>query len=69
MDDATGAVAAEGRAELSKASDDLTEDAYKKNYNGVDVYVMDFSGLSDPGTYRVCVEGVGCSYPFEIGEG
>jgi endoglucanase len=44
------------------------EDAYEKDYAGTNVYVMDFSRLEEPGTYRVCVEGVGCSYPFEIGE-
>ena len=58
----------EGQVVLSKAADDKTEDAYKRNYNGTDVYLMDFSPLQQPGTYRVCVEGIGCSYPFEIGK-
>jgi endoglucanase len=44
------------------------EDAYKRNYSGVDVWMMDFSGLRTPGAYRVCVDGLGCSYPFEIAE-
>ncbi len=38
------------------------------NYSFTDVYPLDFSawqGASE-GTYRVCVEDVGCSYPFEI---
>ncbi len=68
LDDGTGRVALTGQVKLSKAADDNTEDAYKKNYNGTDVYEMDFSALSTPGTYRVCVEGVGCSYPFEIAD-
>ena len=29
---------------------------------------MDFSAVQAPGTYRVCVAGIGCSYPFEITE-
>jgi len=31
-----------------------------------DVYRVDFSDFRRPGAYRVCVEGTGCSYPFEI---
>jgi endoglucanase len=34
---------------------------------GADVWEMDFSELTQPGTYRVSVDGVGCSFPFEIG--
>lgn len=37
-----------------------------KNYAKTAVYRMDFSGFATPGTYRVSVDGVGCSYPFEI---
>ena len=44
------------------------EDAYKRNYSGVDVWIMDFSALKKPGTYRVCVDGLGCSYPFVIAD-
>jgi len=66
LDDATGEATFEGKIRLSKAADDRTEDAHKRNYNGTDVYEMDFSPLDKPGRYRVYVEGVGCSYPFEI---
>ena len=45
-----------------------SEDARDRNYNQADVYGMDLSGLDTPGTYRVVVKGVGCSYPFEIGD-
>ncbi len=41
-------------------------DPYKRDYNGTDVHEMDFSSLTEPGEYRVCVEGVGCGYPFRI---
>jgi endoglucanase len=38
------------------------------NWAKVNVYEADFSSLDRPGRYRVFVEGVGCSYPFEIRE-
>lgn len=39
------------------------------NYTEADVFRLDFSSLDEPGRYFVQVEGVGCSYPFEIREG
>lgn len=36
------------------------------NYNGTDVFVLDFSSVTEPGRYRVCVEAVGCSITFDI---
>lgn len=39
-----------------------------KNHNLTSVYKMSFDGLTAPGRYRLQVEGIGCSYPFEIGE-
>ena len=62
----TGRAVLEGTLQLAKAGSDTSEDAYRKNYAGVDVYEADFSAWRQPGTYRVSVEGVGCSYPFEI---
>jgi len=64
----TGRSVFTGTVSLAKAGDDMTEDAYGNNFNKTDVYEMDFSSLATPGTYRVSVEGVGCSYPFEIAE-
>jgi endoglucanase len=55
-----------GTARLSKPATAKDEDAYKRNFNRADVYEMDFSALNRPGEYRVCVDGVGCSYPFRI---
>ncbi|MBP7936279.1 MAG: hypothetical protein KA354_16685, partial [Phycisphaerae bacterium] len=66
LDDATGQSVFEGTATLSKAASVKDEDAYKKNYNGTDVYALDFTPLDKPGKYRVCVAGLGCSYPFAI---
>ena len=63
-----GQAVAKGRTRLSKAAADKTEDAYKRNYNGTDVFEMDFSQVREPGEYVVAVEGVGCSYPFPIAE-
>ena len=58
-----------GEVKLSKSASDKNEDAYNRNFNGTDVYIMDFSRPERPGGYRVYVDGVGCSYPFEIVEG
>ncbi len=68
VEDATGITVFESAATLAKAAYDKNEDAYKKNYNGTDVYEMDFTALEKPGRYRVCINAIGCSYPFEIGE-
>lgn len=51
----------------AKSATQRNEDAYARNYNGTDVYSFDFTGLDQPGTYRIYVEGIGCSYPFTIG--
>ncbi len=66
LDQGTGQAVYEGKTTLSKAAKDATEDPYNRNYNGTDVYEMDFASLSRPGLYRVSVPGVGCSYPFRI---
>jgi endoglucanase len=36
------------------------------NLTGSDVWNIDFSGFAQPGTYRIAVEGIGCSENFEI---
>ena len=38
-----------------------------ENFNGTEVARLDFSSFKTPGRYRVVVEGIGSSYPFEIG--
>lgn len=38
----------------------------KKNFSKTPIYRMDFSSFKTLGTYRLFVDGVGCSYPFEI---
>ena len=66
LEKSTARVVFKGMTALSKAAADKTEDAYQKNYNGTDVFQMDFTGLNQPGNYVVSVKGIGCSYPFEI---
>lgn len=36
------------------------------NLVGAEVYECDFSALTIPGTYRLCVDGIGCSFAFEL---
>lgn len=42
------------------------EDDRGKNHSNTPIYEMDFSALSKPGRYVLVVEGIGCSYPFDI---
>lgn len=44
------------------------EDPRGQNYNGTTVYAMAFDELDQPGDYRLCVETVGCSQSFPIGD-
>lgn len=37
------------------------------NYTNADVWECDFSTLATPGEYIIAVDGIGCSFPFEIG--
>ncbi|MEZ5321084.1 MAG: glycoside hydrolase family 9 protein [Microthrixaceae bacterium] len=38
----------------------------KGDLTGLDTWRMDFGGLTAAGRFRVCVEGIGCSYPFSV---
>lgn len=66
MDETTDESVYQGKTELSVAQS-VAEDVRDRNYNGTDVYRMDFSEFDQTGQYRLCVEQVGCSFPFEIG--
>ena len=66
IDHKSTAVSFKGEVTLAKRAGETNEDVHGKNFNGVNVYAMDFTGLRKTGTYRVCVEGGGCSYPFDI---
>ncbi len=67
IDSATGQKVYQGDIQLSKVQYE-NEDKRKRNYNGTDVYLMDFSDFQQMGKYQVLVEGVGTSFPFEIGQ-
>lgn len=49
------------------AADKVEKMYSERNFNGTDVSPMDFSSFKTPGNYKLVVDGIGCSYPFEIG--
>ncbi|MBN2450797.1 MAG: glycoside hydrolase family 9 protein [Lentisphaeria bacterium] len=61
VDDKTGGVVFSGKATLAKRADE------QGNKTRADIHELDFSAFRTPGTYRVSLDGVGCSFPFEIG--
>jgi len=68
LDDATGRGVYAGEIQQVLAAD--AQESFKegRNYARTNVYAMDFSAFDQPGRYRVVVEGVGCSYPFQIAD-
>lgn len=68
LDDATGKPVFSGRAQLLVAADAKETFKAGRNYSKTDVLGLDFSRFKAPGRYRVMVEGIGCSYPFEIAD-
>ncbi|NEO83474.1 MAG: hypothetical protein F6J87_04325 [Spirulina sp. SIO3F2] len=65
VNDRNNKVVYRGKAQLNKLAD-APEDARDRNYTHADVYALRFDRLQQPGRYRVCVAGVGCSDPFRI---
>ncbi|MBK1876878.1 glycoside hydrolase family 9 protein [Pelagicoccus mobilis] len=43
-----------------------TDETPNQNFLGADVYECDFSGFTGTGKFRLAVEGIGCSFDFEI---
>ena len=68
VEDGSGKIVYSGKAILAKAADAPEAMWKSQNFNLTSVYRLDFSDFKTPGTYRVCVEGIGCSYPFAIGD-
>ncbi|HPD14057.1 MAG TPA: glycoside hydrolase family 9 protein [Planctomycetota bacterium] len=68
LDDGTGRAVFDGAAKLLKGADE--KEAFKagRNYSKTDVLGLDFSSFKTSGRYRLYVEDVGCSYPFEIAD-
>ena len=71
LDDASGAEVYAGpvRFRLPKTARETEQpgDTPGGNFLGADVWECDFTALTKPGRYRVAVEGVGCSFPFDLG--
>ncbi len=65
--EATGKSVYTGRVGEAWASDKPEKMHTTRNFNGTSVAPLDFSDFHTPGRYRLVVDGVGCSYPFEIG--
>ena len=70
LDEATRKSVFEGPVKRAFAADQ-GEPSFKqkRSYSKTDVHFMDFSPFTRPGRYRVWVEGIGSSYPFEIARG
>jgi len=68
VDHLTGAIVFKGAINKPWPADRLETVKREQNHSLTDVATLDFSGFSRPGTYRICVEGIGCSYPFSIAE-
>ncbi len=66
IEDSSGEKVFQGEVELKKSKSKLDEDGFGRNYNGTDVYLLNFSSFILPGTYHLLVEGVGCSPSFDI---
>lgn len=68
VEESTGNAVLRGNTRLRRAVTAVDEDNYNRNYSGADVYEADFSRLNKPGSYRLCVEGAGCSMPFAVAQ-
>lgn len=60
----------EGKLELRKkfTKHQLSESYIDNDFCNSEVYQCNFSNFNIPGEYNIVVEGIGCSYPFHIGE-
>jgi endoglucanase len=67
-DEATGERVYTGKVALLWAANTPEEIGRKVNNNRTDVYRMDFGDFTRPGSYTLCVEGIGCSYSFDIAQ-
>ena len=58
----------DGRAQMLKTAADKETFQAGRNYAKTDVLGMDFGAFKTLGRYRVYVEGIGCSYPFDLAD-
>lgn len=70
LDDATGTEVFRGKLAMAYSADQPESLWVKepRNWNYTDVLRADFAEVTRPGTYRLHVDGVGCSYPFRIAD-
>jgi len=66
IDQKSGKAVFEGKTKLAKRATET--EVGQLNEQMSDVFEMDFSAFKTPGTYRVSVEGVGCSLRFPIAD-
>lgn len=69
IDDASGQRVFSGDVVLAWPAEKSEPMSTDVNHNLTHVYRMDFHAFSTPGRYRVFVEGIGCSYPFDVRDG
>jgi endoglucanase len=60
-----GSVAHQGEATARPGGDEMG----KGDLTGSAAYELDFSALDQPGRYRICVDGIGCSVGFSLDDG
>lgn len=65
IDEKTNQKVFTGKTQLSRTSQE-NEDSRSRNYTNTNVYWMDFTKVQTPGQYRVCIDALGCSFPFQI---
>jgi endoglucanase len=68
IDDKTNEKVFEGKATMQWKGSEPEGIGSPINHSNTDVHRLDFSSFTTPGSYRVCVDGIGCSYPFNIDE-
>ncbi|MGK7397239.1 MAG: glycoside hydrolase family 9 protein [Candidatus Cyclobacteriaceae bacterium M3_2C_046] len=66
IDTKTNSVVYTGSILLQKQFDQSEMDVANKNYSYTNVYKLDFSDFQEPGEYKIWIETLGTSYPFEI---
>lgn len=66
IDDKTNEKVFEGKAVMQWKGNEQEVIGSPINHSGADVHRLDFNSFTTPGRYRVCVDGIGCGYPFNI---
>lgn len=68
LDETSGKPAYSGNVKRLFSAEENENFQNDRNHGKTDTYALDFSEFNTPGRYRVYVEGVGCSYPFDISQ-